>query len=212
MLDVVPVVSHQDGVRALQGNNVAQFLGLTGNQPHVLAIGNPVPAAALGQGNGFGIGIGAEQVSILVQQADQLALIHRQPLGTQQNGGRHANRVHGHRGVDVAGHTLGQIINGLVQPGRAVFGVIGFVAPAFVNVVQYLVQMDRITEVDGNAAKRVGQFASGLGETENAFFLFLFPAQLAEVGAPFHDFLVADVHRYKNDGLAVIPQEASHGH
>src|SRR5690554_7567675 len=80
------------------------------------------------------------------------------------------------------------------------------------DLVQNIGQWYGVTKVHRYPAERVGQFPGRLGQAEDALLLFLLAAQLTQVGAALHHFLITDVDRHKYDGFAVIPQEAAHGH
>ena len=172
MLDIVAVIGHQDRVAAFQRDDVTQFLGLARDQAHVFAVVDPILATAFRQRDGVGVGKGFQQVGILVHQANQLAFIHSQAIGAQQNRCSHANGIDGDRCVNAGRNTIGQFRHRLIEPFWPVFGIVGFFPPAWFDFVQYLSKGNGFTEVYSDLAKRVAQLANGLGNREHALFLF----------------------------------------
>ncbi|MCY1364601.1 hypothetical protein D9M69_514120 [compost metagenome] len=147
MEHVVAVVGHEDGVLLVQIEDPAQRVLLLRQQVHAQHVLDQRLSVAFGQGGVGRVGHGAEQRQVEVEHAGQGAFVQGQAGGGEQRQGHQVDRVDRRRVVEMTGDALGELVGGVVEPGRAELRAQLLGAPVGLLLVEEFGQFDRFAEV-----------------------------------------------------------------
>ncbi len=209
---VVAEIRKQHRGFALAREHVAERVLDARDRLHLLAVGDDVRRAQLGDRELIGIRQRGDQLAGQVDLREQVGFGHRVLWRRQQHEREQVDRIDVDRAVDVDDDALGQRVDGGFEPGRFRVRIDGRFAPVRIDAVEQGREEDRLAEIHRDLAVIFAQLAERAQQLEPGFLFLRLARQLADVGIAFHDALVADIDRLEHDRPLRFAQEAAQRH